>query len=277
MSDIVYGSCCIDDFTASHLGAHVLIHYGHIPIQETTLCSVLYIFVELKIDTTHFLAAIQQTFKPNLRLSFVSTIQFVSALHNTVKALRDLTYTASVEQSHPLSKGEILGCTSPKLSSQVDALIYLGDGRFHIESSMMQNPDIPAYRYDPYTQKLSRETIDHEKLMSIRRNFIKASLVADATYGVILGTLGHQGSFKVMEYFNNCFKKCGKTKFVNILVSEITPELLIKFGKSIDVYVQIACPRLSIDWGSSFCKPLLTTYEVYPSKIIVDECGFRSS
>jgi len=27
--------------------------------------------------------------------------------------------------------------------------------------------------------------------------------------------------------------------------------------------VQIACPRLSIDWGGSFSKPLLTTYEFY--------------
>ena len=25
--------------------------------------------------------------------------------------------------------------------------------------------------------------------------------------------------------------------------------------------VQIACPRLSIDWGLAFTKPLLTTFE----------------
>lgn len=27
--------------------------------------------------------------------------------------------------------------------------------------------------------------------------------------------------------------------------------------------MQIACPRLSIDWGGYFAKPLLTTYEFY--------------
>ena len=29
----------------------------------------------------------------------------------------------------------------------------------------------------------------------------------------------------------------------------------------VDVWVQIACPRLSVDWGHSFEKPLLNTYE----------------
>lgn len=29
-------------------------------------------------------------------------------------------------------------------------------------------------------------------------------------------------------------------------------------------WVQIACPRLSIDWGEAFSKPLLTPYEVSP-------------
>ena len=33
------------------------------------------------------------------------------------------------------------------------------------------------------------------------------------------------------------------------------------FEKSVDVWVQIACPRLSIDWGLSFKAPLLTPYE----------------
>ena len=29
----------------------------------------------------------------------------------------------------------------------------------------------------------------------------------------------------------------------------------------VDAWVQIACPRLSIDWGEGFAKPTLTPYE----------------
>ncbi len=35
------------------------------------------------------------------------------------------------------------------------------------------------------------------------------------------------------------------------------------FGDSVDAWVQVACPRLSIDWGTAFDKPLLTPYEAH--------------
>ena len=49
-------------------------------------------------------------------------------------------------------------------------------------------------------------------------------------------------------------------EFINILLSEIFPGKLALMG-DIDCWVQIACPRLSIDWGYAFPKPLLTPYE----------------
>jgi len=55
------------------------------------------------------------------------------------------SYCVKVPQEKPLSPGEILGCTSPKVSD-ADCLIYLGDGRFHLESIMIANPELAAYR-----------------------------------------------------------------------------------------------------------------------------------
>ena len=40
-------------------------------------------------------------------------------------------------EARPLSPGEILGCTSPAMPTDLDTLIYLGDGRFHLESIMV--------------------------------------------------------------------------------------------------------------------------------------------
>lgn len=48
-------------------------------------------------------------------------------------------------QTKPLSPGEILGCTSPVLPESY-AILYIGDGRFHIESIMIHNPDAAAYK-----------------------------------------------------------------------------------------------------------------------------------
>ena len=46
-----------------------------------------------------------------------------------------------------------------------------------------------------------------------------------------------------------------------ILLSELSPAKLGLFGPHISVFVQTSCPRLSIDWGYAFDRPLLTPYE----------------
>jgi 2-(3-amino-3-carboxypropyl)histidine synthase len=56
-------------------------------------------------------------------------------------------------------------------------------------------------------------------------------------------------------------KRHNKKYFV-VLMSEIFPQKLDKFNK-VDAWVQIACPRLSIDWGHHFTKPLLSSYEAF--------------
>ena len=48
-----------------------------------------------------------------------------------------------IPQAKPLSPGEVLGCTSPNMmTDDADILLYLGDGRFHLESIMISNPGL---------------------------------------------------------------------------------------------------------------------------------------
>ncbi|XP_032527844.2 2-(3-amino-3-carboxypropyl)histidine synthase subunit 1 [Danaus plexippus] len=258
MGDVTYGACCIDDFTAISLDADLLIHYGHsclIPIDQTSNIKVLYIFVDIKIDPSHFIETIKLNLSKPTHLAIISTIQFVTTLHSVAKSLRNEGYTVSVPQSKPLSPGEILGCTAPKLNA--DVIVYLGDGRFHLESIMIANPTVPAYKYDPYDKKFTLETYEHELMQTNRRNQIKTAENA-ASFGLILGTLGRQGSTKVLANLEKQIQNADKS-YVKILLSEIFPSKLALFD--LDAYVQIACPRLSIDWGTAFARPLLTPYE----------------
>lgn len=48
--------------------------------------------------------------------------------------------------------------------------------------------------------------------------------------------------------------------FMPILLSELSPAKLSLF-RNISTFVQTSCPRLSIDWGYAFPKPLLSSYE----------------
>uniref|UniRef100_A0AAQ4NQY8 2-(3-amino-3-carboxypropyl)histidine synthase subunit 1 n=1 Tax=Gasterosteus aculeatus aculeatus TaxID=481459 RepID=A0AAQ4NQY8_GASAC len=223
MGDVTYGACCVDDFTARALGADFMVHYGHsclIPIDSTAGIKMLYVFVDIQMDNAHFLDTVRFNFPPAQSLALVSTIQFVAALQAVSAALKP-EYDVLVPQCRPLSPGEILGCTSPRLDRHVNAVIYLGDGRFHLESIMIANPEIPAYRYDPYSKVFSREYYDHEAMRALRLQAIDEARSAQR-WGLIMGTLGRQGSPKVMEHLEARLHSLGKS-FTRVLLSEIFP------------------------------------------------------
>lgn len=48
--------------------------------------------------------------------------------------------------------------------------------------------------------------------------------------------------------------------YIYLLLSEIFPGKLAMM-EEVECWVQVACPRLSIDWGYAFPRPLLTPYE----------------
>ncbi|KAJ3021687.1 UNVERIFIED_CONTAM: Diphthamide biosynthesis protein 1 [Siphonaria sp. JEL0065] len=277
MGDVTYGACCIDDFTAKALGCDFMVHYGHsclVPVTVTTI-KTLYVFVEISIDTTHFVETVRKNFTPGTPLILVATIQFISALQSAKREL-DSDYACTIPQARPLSGGEILGCTSPSLNLLDDSVIlYLGDGRFHLESIMISNPTLPAFRYDPYPKSFTREYYDHVQMRKLRNKAIESvesiqssSIPNQSTsstkplVGIIIGTLGRQGSPQVLKNLHAMVPKNVSSVFV--LLSEIFADKLKaigKLGKQVDAWIQTSCPRLSIDWGHAFGVALLSPYE----------------
>ena len=227
-------------------------------------------------------------------LAVVGTVQFLAAVHGlkpelekqsglgnfplTQLALTDgiidapvsrsrcPKYRITIPQVKPLSPGEVLGCTAPRLPADVDALLYIGDGRFHLESIMIANPSLPAYRYDPYSKRLTQEMYDHNEMRRMRADSImqaRRSLqlpgerACNGNWAVILGTLGRQGSLSVLKSLTTHLP-LGST--IPLLLSELSPSKLTLLS-DISVFVQTSCPRLSIDWGYAFTQPLLSPYE----------------
>ena len=258
LADITYGACCIDDLAAKRLGCDFMIHYGHsclIPVDVTTV-KTLYVFVDIKFDLKHFVETVKLNFKKGSKIAVVATIQFVGSIPEAIRQLSG-SYEFLVPQSKPLSKGEILGCTAPKIG-EADWLLYIGDGRFHLEAVMIANPGIRAVRYDPYSKKLTNEGYDLETMKKIRSDAI-GQAKNGKTFGLIQGTLGRQGSPSVTMFLEDKLIE-RNLPFIKVLLPEIFDAKLSLFP-NVDVWIQVACPRLSIDWGYAFSKPLLTAYE----------------
>jgi 2-(3-amino-3-carboxypropyl)histidine synthase len=270
MGDVTYGACCVDDLSAAALGADLLVHYGHSCLVPVQRCAVpmLYVFVHIAFDTTHLLRCLRDEFplsdKP--RLALLSTIQFVPDLH----AVRDEVEThfgkenVVIPQAHPLSPGELLGCTSPDFTESANALVYVADGRFHLESAMIANPTLPAYRYDPYSKSFTSESYGHDIMLAQRRAAVEAASDAKQ-FGVILGTLGRQGSVVLLNRVQEALAAADRSAIV-VLLSELSPAKVQRMEECgvVQAWIQIACPRLSIDWGGGYGRqPLLTPYEMF--------------
>ena len=259
MGDVTYGACCIDDYTAQLLGCDMIIHYGHsclVPV-TTTKIPVLYIFVEISIPPEPLVETLRTNFLGK-KLALMSTVQYVATLY-AVKTALDKQINMFIPQIKPLSPGEVLGCTAPRLPSDTDALVFVADGRFHLEAAMIANPTIVAYRYDPFTQRVFEESYDHPEMLRIRNSMI--ALARNATsFGIILGTLGRQGNTLVLDDIIKKLEAAGKETMV-FLMSEVRPSTLQQYP-DIQVWVQTSCPRLSIDWNYTFDIPLLTPYEL---------------
>ena len=128
-----------------------MVHYGHsclVPIDATvSTVRMLYVFVDIAFDTSHLLACIRDNFPRTAKIALMGTIQFGTVLHSARETLAGEYPGLVVPQAKPLSPGEVLGCTSPNLAAlNLDALIFVADGRFHLESAMIHNPGLSAYR-----------------------------------------------------------------------------------------------------------------------------------
>ncbi|XP_015795803.1 2-(3-amino-3-carboxypropyl)histidine synthase subunit 1 [Tetranychus urticae] len=273
IGDVTYGACCVEDYLASLANCTLLVHFGHsclIPFNNIVSgVKVLYIVVEIQFDYWNFIETVKLNFedKKHENIAVFGTIQFIDSVNKAVQELNTEGYNMVVPQIRPLSRGEILGCTAPILDRNTSIVLFVADGRFHMEAVMIANPWVATYyKYNPYDKCITIESYDYPEMITQRRRSIAQAvkvLEKGGVFGFILGTLGRQGSPKVLENMVNRFKKeAPNCQHVTLLIPEIKPPLLKELGDSVDIWVQTSCPRLSIDWGDEFKDhPLLNPYE----------------
>lgn len=100
-------------------------------------------------------------------------------------------------------------------------------------------------RYDPYNKIFSHEYYDFEKMKTNRHRQIEKSLISpkrsdqarnSLNYGLILSTLGRQGSPNILENLMKKLQELDKNYFI-VLLSEIFPDKLKQFEEQIDTFV----------------------------------------
>lgn len=224
LGDITYGACCIDDLGSRALECDFIVHYGHsclIPVTETCVKS-MYVFVDIQIDVENLIKTIELNFADKERIVYLmGSIQYNNSVFLAKKKLVELGFkNVVIPQTKPRSNGEVLGCTSPRINiekkeNQEDPIIiFVCDGRFHMESAMIANPQYTFYQYNPFLKILSLEKYDVDLMKKIRQDMIRRCRDCK-TVGIIFGILGRQGNpeilsvsliiLKIIFFFIFCF------------------------------------------------------------------------
>ena len=92
---------------------------------------------------------------------------------------------------------------------------------------------------------MTRERYDHDRMMTVRHDAVEAARGA-RVFGIVHGSLGRQGNPAIVARLEKLLQARG-TPYVLVLLSEIFPAKLALFS-DVEAWVQVACPRLSIDW-----------------------------
>ncbi|KAH8739330.1 diphthamide synthesis protein [Cryptosporidium ryanae] len=299
LGDITYGGCCIEDqlisivekVNSKSVNSSLLVHYAHsclIPFDEllsnsdTETINVLYIFVEINLSAEHFINTVKNNFNKSDRVALLSTIQYHNTIVGSLETLNKyFTTPVEVPVCNPLAWGETLGCTSPVIQEETEICIFISDGRFHLESAMMQNPSKKFFLYDPFSKKITKEKYNYDLLHEMRKSAIinsykkmfgnrKDDIIKNhIIVGIFFSTLGRQGSFKIVERLEKLVEIYNENNtggpyiYISLIfASDLSSDYINKnIMDGIDYSIQLGCPRLSTDWGALYKKPLLNSYE----------------
>ena len=196
-----YGACCVQDCLAKNFGFSIIFHYGHSCLVSILNCTilVLYIFIEIRYDFSALVEGMKSIFYDlKDKITITSTIQFSSELKFIKTFLSKIFKISQINQTKPLSPGELLGCTSFKTKHH-SGVVYIGDGKFHVESVFFFNPNIKIIQFNPFTKSLILLGFKFIETTNEREFVIEKAIFFSKHYNFIFGTLGRQGNMKILR------------------------------------------------------------------------------
>lgn len=221
--------------------------------------------------------------KKYIRLGLYASVQFVGKLEIIESQLKDLRIT--VVTSHPDRahvKGQLLGCdnyhNSLNLDENIDAYLYIGDGRFHPLALVYAQKDSKSMKEvicdDPTTNKMNIMGV--KDILIILKKY-RGSLIKFLTaksVGVLITIKPGQEQFKSALLLE---KRYPDKKFYFFIDNVISFDQLENFN-FIDVWVNTTCPRVGFDDQEKFVKGVinlndaLSVEEILGMKSVFNQC-----
>lgn len=256
-----YGGCDLPVCTAKAVKADLVVHYGHAPFTTQKEISVVYLFAKATLDLKQLLKKLPKFLGLSKKIGIGTTIQHLHALEYFRRSLEGLGYEVVIpsEGKNTRLKGQIIGCDYSSLkhiSEKVDLFLIVGSSFHGLGAALTL--DKPVILADPYSNSVSNMEPYKRKILKQRYAFIEKAKNAKV-FGLLLSTKTGQFNVNLALVLRELLGKAGKT-VIMLVDEEIVPEYLTNFT-NIDVFVDMACPRLATDDPGRFGKPILTPLE----------------
>lgn len=260
LGDTSYGSCCVDEIAASHIGADAMIHFGHACLSRSVRLPIKYIFVKGGISVDRFVEALEREFPdPDISLGIFYDVSFAHIAQEVEERIGASFKNVTVGQLALSGEQPDLLCW--KLSGRSfdgSVCIYIGRDNQSFFNTANGIKASKWFRFDSDTSSLAHANPLDSKWL--RRRFYYIEKCKDASsLGIVVATLTASGYLDVVNRIQKMAKARGVRTYI-ISVGKINPAKLANFVE-IDCFVLIGCPENDMFTSRDFFKPLVSVFE----------------
>ena len=256
LADPTWGSCDLNSNGAKVLGTSLLFNIGHTINMESFEKNVIMIDA---FDDISFEKVAKKSINvlQGKKISLLTDSQHLHEIEPVKKILEEGGITVVIGHGKgQLNDGQVFGCEfypAKEVEEQVDVNVFLGQSNFHAAGVALAT-NKPTYVLDPYFNEV-REVSEFAKKLQKKATLAIYKAAEAETFGIIVGLKEGQLSKLTALKFKKELEKEGKSVQL-IALTDISNERL-KNLKGIDAFIQVACPRISID--NQFDMPVLST------------------
>jgi len=241
--------------------ADLAVVLGHAPIPNVPLPRATF-FVEMREpagDVDRMAQIVEDARLPH-RLGLVVSIQHLDLVEPLTAALERRGYSIRVGSGDRrlAYAAQALGCNytgAEAIASEVDAFLFLGTGQFH-PIGLAFAVDRPVHALDPLRGELE-PPIDRGSLIR-RRQLVVAGVREARRWGILVSTFAGQNRSPTALALQERARARGRDAEI-LLFDRLDGRDLE--GRAFDAYVNTACPRIALDDGINYPKPILTPPE----------------
>jgi 2-(3-amino-3-carboxypropyl)histidine synthase len=242
-------------------GTDLAVVLGHAPIPNVTLARPT-VFVEMREPggEPERLADLLRSAQLPSRIGLVASIQHLDLLPPLSDALRRRGFTVRVGSGDRrlAYAGQALGCNytgAESVAREVDAFVFLGTGQFH-PIGLAFAVDRPVWSLDPLQATLEPPL---DRAAMVRRRLLAVAAARDARrWGILVSSFAGQNRSPTAAALQERARAKGREAEV-LVFDRLDPNDLV--GRAFDAFVNTACPRIALDDGELYARPMLTPPE----------------